>query len=224
MTSSPVNNGLVNTSPVDTSPIETIYLDMDGVLFDFVGAAVRVHGLYEAYERWQKTGWPEGGIHFWRACGIDDEDFWNQILVEGSRFWRCLPRYEWAHELVALCQEYQHAGAELIIATSDYPCPSGYCAAGKIQALRGMFGRDFSDYFIGRHKHKLASPRAVLIDDQESNLEAFSAAGGHAVPFPQPWNRWHDTHGDNGHSGNGRVEFVRKRLLEIAEKISAQEC
>lgn len=44
--------------------------------------------------------------------------------------------------------------------------------------------------FIGSAKHLVAGPGKVLVDDHDTNVDAFAGAGGLTVQPPRPWNRF----------------------------------
>jgi len=53
----------------------------------------------------------------------------------------------------------------------------------------GHFEGHGPELVLTRDKSLLARPRAVLVDDSDANVDAFRAAGGAGIVFPQPWNR-----------------------------------
>lgn len=61
-----------------------IYLDMDGVLCDFVGAACKLHGRDPA----TVTHW-----NFFKDWGMTAEEFWRPIHEAGEDFWANLEPY-----------------------------------------------------------------------------------------------------------------------------------
>ena len=179
--------------------ITHVYVDLDGVLADFFGGVCDLMG---------ET--PEPPDHYdglAAAFGLTNNDFWAMVDRAGSRFWSELRPYEWNEELLGICQNIAPDG--VYIATS--PSWHGSSAAGKIEWMTEHFaapGKHFRDFMIGPHKHLLAHPQAILIDDSTEKLEAWTKAGGIGILWPQPWN----THGD---VGKARVECLA-RLREDA--------
>ncbi len=157
-----------------------VLLDMDGVLVDFFSAALRVHGREDLI-----SGWPVGESDLARVLGLSTAEFWRPIDAAGSEWWLELEWYPWADELIELCNEL----GGFVIATA--PSRHSHSAAGKMQSLERRFGKAFRDYMMGPHKHLMAGSGMCLIDDREKLHTAFTAAGGAAVLFPQPWNRLH---------------------------------
>jgi 5'(3')-deoxyribonucleotidase len=157
--------------------IDVVFLDMDGVVQDFVGAALDAHGSDLTPDDITRYNMAE-------IMGLSDEEFWVPIDAAGSEFWRTLPEYPWFRPLLA---NLKRAAKKVVFCTAT----SGHVheATGKRQWLTDRYGRHDHDWIMIRHKHYLAgTPRSVLIDDSPYNVEAFRQAGGCAVLFPQSWN------------------------------------
>lgn len=156
-----------------------ILVDMDGVLCDFMGPAVRLHD-FDAEK--VQSEWPSGEFDVCKVLGIAPMKFWERIDRQGFRFWESLPEYQWTQELIGIvnCHEF-------VIAS----CPSWSpdSSSGKVGWLHKKFGRSFRAYMLGQRKELLAGPGRVLIDDNEDNCRKFVMAGGDAILFPRPWNR-----------------------------------
>lgn len=174
-----------------------IFIDMDDVLFDFVGEALRLHGRPEVLDNYPPKEWRLSAV-----LGISDADFWGKIDDAGPGWWANLPLLPRAMELVELCRTY----APITIATS--PSRHWHSAAGKIQALQKHFGPDFRDYMIGPQKHLLARRGCLLIDDADRNVLAFDEAGGATCLVPRPWNRGHFI------KAGSDIPFVESRILQ----------
>jgi 5'(3')-deoxyribonucleotidase len=161
-------------------PINHILVDMDGVLCDFVGAALDLHRRGDAL-----ITWPLGEYDIAAVLGMTENQFWLPIDLSMA-FWSTIPACPWFADLVALLDD---TGIPWTVATSPSFCPQS--AAGKLQWLQRHFCRDFRAYMMGPHKPLLALPDTVLIDDCDRNVDAFREAGGRAILFPQPWNKLH---------------------------------
>lgn len=173
-----------------------IYLDMDGVLCDFVTAALRLHG-----REYDESAWPKGVYEMRDAIGIDDTEFWRPINEVGADWWAKLPVFQWAQELVEMCESLGEVG----IATS--PNRDGASAAGKTAWMWQHFPRLARRMMIGPRKEWLARPDAILVDDSDEKCVKFRKAGGMAIVFPQPWNSGHEKSG-------ARLDYVRHQLTE----------
>lgn len=170
--------------------ISTILLDMDEVLTDFVGGACRLHGVsreeVDELRAQMGTWYVEPVLTLLLNRRIQAEDFWKPIHEQGEGFWTGLELLPWAHELIEYVKSLQ---IDWHIVTSPSRCPSSY--SGKVKYLKRMFGSHFDRFVISPHKHLLAKPGVVLIDDREENIEKFIKAGGDGLVFPSAGNKFH---------------------------------
>lgn len=176
--------------------LNTIYLDMDGVLCDFVTPAMTVHGRPELL---QPGAWPKGVYTLEEVLGVTKSQFWEPIDNLDYPFWSMLPAYPWWQTLlhVSMARAYQ-----VVILSKPHGPQS---TAGKHYWLTHHFGHDFDRYAFTPHKHLLAGRGKVLIDDCEANIREWRNAGGIGLLFPQPWN-----------NGEGDIETVLEELARIA--------
>lgn len=174
--------------------IERVFLDMDGVMCDFITPAMALHGSLITSDEW-----PLGVFSAETVLGIDSDEFWKPINAAGYHFWRRLPAYPWLPELL---REIQAIGVEIVISTT--PGPDPHCPAGKRLWLDQHMPFD-APVMFGHRKELLARPGALLIDDNDKNCDGFRAAGGSAVLFPQRWNRNHGITAD-------RIGYLREQI------------
>jgi len=177
-----------------------IFLDLDGVLADFVGGACRIHGWTR--ERFAAKH-PPGSWFMQSTLQVSNTKFWRHIDEAGVDFWLGLQPTPWARELVRLVEQY----------TKDWyvlSAPSKHVSSyvGKLGWIRRFFGDDFDRLLLTSHKHLLATPQSLLIDDREKTTEAFVASGGHAIIFPSLHNCFHPYAADP-------VPYVSRALKEI---------
>mgnify|MGYP002625225929 FL=1 len=177
-------------------PSTTIYLDMDGVLCDFVSAAMAVFGHEYNPQTWPPRQWDIAPI-----VGVDTVTFWQRINQLGEDFWTYLQPYPWMRDLVDAVSEF----ARPIILTS--PSRSPHCLSGKRQWLINNGLGDLQAAYTPL-KHHLAAPGRILIDDSASNGRKFEEAGGEVILFPQPWNAM-------GIYTLDVVDYVRGHLEEL---------
>lgn len=161
--------------------ISHVFCDMDGVLCDFVSAAMRVHGA-----TFEPSAWPAGIDDLAGLLGLTLPAFWREIdrFEEQHGFWSRLKAYPWVTDLVAMAEPFGFT-----VATS--PSRDPFCASGKIQWLKRHLGESFGAFMVGPQKELLAAPGRVLIDDRDESIERFQQAGGQGILFPQPWNTNH---------------------------------
>lgn len=163
-----------------TVPARLVFLDMDGVLFDF---AAGVRGVFQNLPT--DETWPRGVDDMAALCGVTQSQFWKQIDKRGTEWWMGIRPYPWANELLKLAEPH------FLILTSPSHSPEAH--AGKVLALQQLLGRSFREYIITPRKHKalLAGPERWLIDDNDDNAREFAEAGGRSILFPRPWNARH---------------------------------
>lgn len=179
--------------------IDWIGIDIDGVLADFVGMACRIHCRMDVVEHYRECA--PGVWDTWRPMGITEEAFWHAIHYHAENFWRILPVYPWAQQLVDLCREVAHDRVAFV----STPSRSPFSAAGKLQWIERHFP-DFSRrYFFCCDKRQLSGPGRLLIDDSYCNYMDWVNAGGVAFLWPQPWNVKHWFDGD-------RMDYLRAFL------------
>lgn len=153
---------------------KTLFCDLDGVLVDFVGGALKLHGI-ENYtvDTWNfdKLLFPDNTNKFWEPLGFD---FWADL--------------EWTDEGKELFDRLlKMAGGENICFLTS-PCLTVGSVEGKIEWLRRNIPQLSRQYAICPAKHFLARKDALLVDDSDMNVERFVDAGGRAVTVPRLWN------------------------------------
>lgn len=178
----------------------TIFLDIDGVLADFVGGVCQLYGrnrsdVIQAMEPGNWDGLPD-------ALGTTEDEMWRRIDSAGSDFWAGLPLLPWARTLAKECE----AIADVYLATTPSRYPGSL--SGKLRWIKA-FGTHERRYVMTPHKHLLAGPKRLLIDDKDRNVKEFWDAGGQAVLFPSKWNSVHELAGDP-------LQYVLNHLCTIA--------
>lgn len=158
-------------------PSPVLYLDMDGCPVDFVGGALQAHNRTLPYDeiRWDLPA----------QLGMFAKDFWNPL---GRSFWANL---NWTVDGLKILRGVEAIfGVNICVLTS--PCETDGCIDGK----RDWIKRNMPEYrrraLVGSAKSLAASPRHILLDDHEPNVDAFIKEGGQAVLLPRPWNRRRD--------------------------------
>jgi hypothetical protein len=190
--------------------MQVVFLDLDGVLVDFVGGAFAHHGksLPMREVRWD----------FPKQLGFEDawaESFWAGL---GYDFWANL---DWTAEGQALLAQLEGLfGDRIALLTS--PAKTSGCAEGKLAWIGRHLPKYARRYFIGPPKELIAGPGKILVDDHEENTRKFAAAGGRAILVPRPWNcRRHET--DNEGRFNvarlaGEIDAVRRHGAPADER------
>lgn len=147
----------------------TIFVDLDDVLADFKGAAMALHGKPD-HKPAPNDPWDLASV-----LGISAAQFWQPINELGAEFWAELKPLPWCFRLLDLVSDYTPSW---YILTSPSFCPSSY--VGKIRWMREHIHGRFNSFIITGHKHLLATPNSILVDDRLENCEKFVDAGGMA--------------------------------------------
>lgn len=153
-----------------------IFLDMDGVLCDFISAAFSAHG-----QRYDAASYPRGQFQCENILGVTTNEFWRRIDFGGESFWENLDPYPWAMDLVKELRGIDR----VVISTSPSRSPASY--SGKRRWLQKM-GLCHIDAMFGAQKWLMSKPGRTLIDDAEHNRIVWEQEGGRVILVPQPWN------------------------------------
>lgn len=169
--------------------IEAIYLDMDGVLADFVTSSIVALGRDPAEVLTRVTPGDYYGIY--TSLGMTEKEFWEEIdALEGGRapasgLWETMRPYPWRDQLLKECRK----AAPTWILTSPSRNPGS--SFGKVAWLQEWLGPSFRDYVLAPRKWHLARPGALLIDDHDENVGKWCERGGKGILFPRLWNSKH---------------------------------
>lgn len=172
--------------------ITDIFVDIDGVLADFIGASFEAHG-----KKYDEATYPRLEWSIAKVLGITEDQFWERINAEEHTFWPFLHLYPWATELLVSVAPV--APVKLL----SSPSRSHYCHSGK----RQWVDRHCPEFelILCHSKHFLAAPGRLLIDDNDQNIDRWRARGGTGILFPQPWNSNHELLED-------RMAYVRSEF------------
>lgn len=155
-----------------------IYLDLDGVMAAQVAASLKRLNLPADFV------WPAGVWDYTAATGVPAKEVWARM--NDHAFWadeiQPLPHarelFETAVALVGL--------RNVRIATK--PTLSPFSASGKVAWVQQHFPELSRQFSIIIDKDELARPGHVLVDDSPANVDAWRAAGGDAVLWPNRQN------------------------------------
>jgi 5'(3')-deoxyribonucleotidase len=163
----------------------TLFLDMDGVIADWITAIELAHkrtagahysGCNYRGKRLQPRDW-----------GMEWDDFWSPCRKH--KFWANIPVMPDAHEIVKIIENYFPPEDVVILSTPNFEAAA---IAGKIQWLHAHFRQYYANHFFGRNKARLAHEKAILIDDDIRNIRWFERRGGQGILVPRPWNDEHN--------------------------------
>lgn len=181
----------------------TVFFDLDGVLADFVGGALKFHGRTDIDP--SAVQW---GIE--AQLGMAPALFWGGL---GYDFWAGLEPYPDGLALLAKAAELV-GGANVGLLTS--PCDTKGCVDGKRDWVARHLPAWRRSLFVGSAKELFAGRGKVLVDDHDANVRKFSAAGGRTVQPPRPWNQLSHACGPGGSFDVGRTFGMLAREVRFA--------
>lgn len=175
--------------------INRIFLDLDGVVRDWCSGIFKLFDcepiLVDTWDRITK--------YVCKECGISTTYFWE---IQTYGFWESLKPYTYINRVLSLFPV-----EKVCILTSPTLTGAGGSQAWIRKNLPHLFNN--KQYLIGPAKHFCANPNSLLIDDSDTNVNIFREAGGHAILFPQSWNRC------SGYT-EIRLEYVKDKLRDYA--------
>lgn len=157
------------------------FLDMDGVLVDFIGGASLAHDLPNPYSPMSDRAAGEWDIA--KLWHLKEDEFWQPL--NSSTFWEELQPTPEADEILFLCE---NAFGFENICLLTCPSASPYSAMGKLRWIQSHLPQYARRYMMGPAKQFCAGPDAILIDDNDINCQCFTNHLGGAVLLPRPWN------------------------------------
>ena len=178
-----------------------IFVDMDGVLADFMGRAAKlfgttvedmtVPGVYNAVE----------------GLGLSDDDMWKKIETDAPNIYDELEPYPWMDLLMRTLEGLvgQENVGILSSPASESAEQAARCVAGKVRWIWKHLPCYYKRYFLGSAKQMLAKPDVILIDDSDKKINRWVRAGGRGILFPQRWNSLY-------HKADERFGYVNSRL------------
>ena len=163
-----------------------IFVDLDGVIVDFVVPAMNFHSAPIISE----DQYPDG--FGWNILGATNQLRATRNLPElsANKFWDALEYDFWLNLKMYPLADYLlgrlDAVGEVYLATS--PTLSSECWAAKYDWVRINLSRYKRKLVITADKSVLANPDSILIDDRDKNVDHFIEAGGCGILVPRPWN------------------------------------
>lgn len=163
---------------------KTVYLDMDGVLSDFVAGMCRLHRRENPYKEGVEL--QKQLDEFWE---MDKRVFWKNAELD---FWNGLDFMPDLSHLIHVLTKYSDrdmCSVEILTANSS----NVGCKIGKIMWLENrkiqqIFNIPNSGINIEKEKWKFAHKNSMLIDDLDKNITKFNYFGGKTYLVPRPYN------------------------------------
>ena len=146
-----------------------IYVDMDGVLCDFVRQVEKVHGFK---------------INNWSR--MQPADRWVKIREYG-KFWSDMPWYPGSKQMWSYIQKHDVKILSAFVRETHDP----NCKKGKLAWIQKNLGLPSSKiHLVKRHQKqdfaRNGKKQNVLIDDFPKNIKQFNDRGGIGIRFKSP--------------------------------------
>lgn len=180
--------------------IDTLFLDLDGVLVDFVGGTLKRHKAPQS--RLTPGEWDIN-----KSLGLTPEAFWAPL--HGHDFWAGLePLPDYREVLSIVTGVFPPEKVWLLSSPSDDP---GSCS-GKYSWVSRHLPSYSRRLILTPDKRPLARPGGFLIDDHSPNVEGWMSGGGEGWLFPRPWNHRHKNQGEALLLLQGLMQILRGRV------------
>ena len=186
--------------------IKTVYLDLDGVITDFVkGVCMTFHRpnpyptLTQDYTFW--NAWPE--ISTKTVNDVCDMGFWHTLnwTSDGCDILRTILNHFKPEQIYLL--------------TTPMPNPGSY--TGKALWVQSHLP-EYSKRLIvtSAPKSLFAKPDTLLIDDKDGNVEEFAEAEGYGILVNRLWNKGNER-------ADHTVEDLEIDLLDIVHDVGVDQ-
>lgn len=160
------------------------YVDLDGVLTDFGGAALKYFNLNESEVTFIPSVW-DTVKPMCVPLKISESTFWNTLNVS---FWAMMPKTEEA-DMIMHFLEAQFQENIMILSSPANPIS----AYGKMMWIQQNMPKYYKSgrYSLCKDKAFHAGPYKILVDDSDKNIQLFRVGGGSGVLYPRRWNSHH---------------------------------
>lgn len=167
------------------------FIDLDGVVADFVGAVMIANGIDPDGFEWPSEHLGNWNLH--EVLGISKSKMW--LEAHRHEWWDNLTPYPGAVDFVTRLQEEMEQVYFLSSPSLDHHSFSGKAA---------FVGRHFPNVssrnlILTPHKHLLAGVDRILIDDSDAQISSFWDASGNTILIPRPWNMDHRLYYEMSH-------------------------
>ena len=144
-----------------------IYVDMDGVIADFLDSASVLKGeTIPTFKEWSKIKKND-----WKLIAAGGHQFWSNLkwMSNGKKLWKFLSTY---------------TNPNILSAYPTHPNNKDKAIKGKNIWVRKNLSNVGKVYLVkGIDKQKYATPNSVLIDDSERNINQWIAKGGIGILY-----------------------------------------
>lgn len=173
------------------SRITEVFLDLDDTLNLFTPTSLKYLGAPIDVDRY--IGVPEfrgnydivARMNYYRTGReLTLQEFWNAIPRD---FWATTPLAPEAYAIIEACERLVGKDNVMILTA---PTKDPDCLAGKLEWIHANLPKHYHrQYIITPRKQYNAAPGRLMVDDADSNVDAWAARGGSYILVPQPHNR-----------------------------------
>ena len=182
-----------------------VFVDLDGVLVDFM---VSVHQWYNLPYSYEDYPYEIGSWDCMPPSTFEGsvEEFWQSLPLS---FWSSLSWTPDGKEILAEIERHVPQDQIYLFTARNMP----QSASGAVAWVRKNLPQYQKRLLIGSDKASCAHGDALLIDDANHNIDAFVSAGGLGLLVPRKWNR------KNKEDGTA-VEKLRESLTILGDSIA----
>lgn len=156
-----------------------VFLDVDGLVADFVGGICKAHNKSNPYNTESNCG----NYDIDKIWGMTTAELWQP--ANNHEFWRDLEPTVDADEIMEII--LSHFDEEQVCFLTS-PITHSSCLSGKYEWICKHYPKFSRRFLIGSVKHFCAGSNSLLIDDFDKNIRKFALHGGTAILYPRPWN------------------------------------
>lgn len=160
------------------------FIDMDGIIADFVTAISTAHNRLSPYTDPSLYGVAVGLWDMEKIWGITAREFW--VPSNSHAFWNTIAKTTDGDSIVRLAED-KFGSENCAILTA--PSQAEGCVSGKRAWIGEYYPQFKARVIFATAKEFLAGPDRVLIDDRDRNIDVFTEAGGQGILVPRLWNR-----------------------------------
>lgn len=150
------------------------FIDLDGVLADFVDSAFQKHNI--------QIPWADIRWDFVEQAGLNPVKFWESL---GYSFWKNVFRTLECEAIISAAEK-KFGATNIFICSS--PCKTKGCVVGKSEWVEIHLPGYERRLILTDRKEIFSGPGRVLIDDRDENITGWIEMGGIGILVPRPWN------------------------------------
>ena len=153
-----------------------IFLDLDGVVVDWIGGSCKVTGLDTEEKENRKR--LKKGDRIYNILGISEKEMWKKIDAT-ENWWEDLELLPWGKKLY---DALSRVGSVCFLTS---PSDNSNSFSGKAEWIKKYFPN--TEFLIGKPKEFCAAPNSILVDDSDHKINKFRKWKGNAFLWPNQY-------------------------------------